>query len=49
MTVISDARSRQLLQLGAEVLPTQWIEVDRNEKERTVFYDSKAMIELSQK
>ena len=35
VAVISDARFQQLVQPGAEVLSTQWIEVDRNEKERT--------------
>ena len=35
VTVISRSEGLQLFKEGAEALPTQWIEVDRNEKERT--------------
>ena len=35
VTVISRQTGLQMIKDGAEGLPTQWIEVDRNEKERT--------------
>ena len=35
VTVISKAEGQRLIKKGAEALPMQWIEVDRNEKERT--------------
>ena len=35
MTVISKTKGQQLINEGAEALPMQWVEVDKNEKERT--------------